>query len=292
MRKLKMSIKEILFKVTKLRPCNEFYGNALGFAVEQSETNSATTFAPTDNVDHAKLRFEIDNTLSNYRSSSHDVYWKVGLTMPDVRLGRKFLMDKAGVHISQPKQFRDIGYLCHTTDPNGLSLELLQFDFESNYKPYEAKLEKPMHQPVGVGQLTLRINNIEENLLFYRDCLGMKLLSIQKVDSNGFTLYFFGPEPLEGGESLDLESVALREPLWRYPFTSLELLHSLAESTEKFDDTCNKVGFKKVVIEVTNLDAVVERLANAKYVFDKVTMMVKDPNNVPVQLVQAIRTLS
>ena len=35
--------------------------------------------------------------------------------------------------VSDPTQFYDIGYLCHLTDPDGFSIELLQHTFEKNF---------------------------------------------------------------------------------------------------------------------------------------------------------------
>ena len=47
-----------------------------------------------------------------------DNYWKIGLTMADLDAIRAELMAK-GIEVSEPRQFRDIGYLCHLTNPDG-----------------------------------------------------------------------------------------------------------------------------------------------------------------------------
>ena len=38
------------------------------------------------------------------------------------------------IEVSEPAQFQEIGYLCHTKDPAGYSIKLLQHTFEKNYK--------------------------------------------------------------------------------------------------------------------------------------------------------------
>ena len=48
----------------------------------------------------------------------------------------------------------------------------------------------PLGFPATLGQITLRISDAEASLRFYRDQLGMKLLSRQDVSPYGFVLYF------------------------------------------------------------------------------------------------------
>lgn len=178
-----------------------------------------------------------------YRTSNSDGYWKIGITLPDVGLAVEKLRAQ-GVRVSDPGQFRDIGYLCHLKDPDGLSLELLQHHFESNFQT-----PKPGGGPLGgtakIGQITLRISNPEESLAYYQK-LGMKLLSVQPVEPYRFTLYFLAfteeipPEP-------NLESVNNREWLWQRPYTTLELQHRWKQSCSPAGG--QDLGFRELVFQ-------------------------------------------
>ena len=48
----------------------------------------------------------------------------------------------------------------------------------------------PLGFPATLGQISLRIADADASLSFYRDILGMKLLSRQDVAQYGFVLYF------------------------------------------------------------------------------------------------------
>lgn len=91
-----------------------------------------------------------------------------------------------------------------------------------------------MHElGMSLGQLTLRIRNVEKSLHFYQSVLGMRLLSRQRVEPYRFTLYFLAfvektdevpPCQLPDG-SIDINAVGNREWLWQRPYTTLELQH-------------------------------------------------------------------
>ncbi|KAJ7376561.1 hypothetical protein OS493_034017 [Desmophyllum pertusum] len=132
-----------------------------------------------------------------------------------------------GVDVTSPRQFRDIGYLCHLSDPFGYSIELLQHDSSatsalSAYKP-RCSQTCALGQQTHVGQITLRVSDIEKTLSFYQSALGMKLLSRQNIP-NMFDLYFLACTD-EQPPSDDLNAVEIREWLWRRPYTTLELQH-------------------------------------------------------------------
>ena len=44
-----------------------------------------------------------------------DVYWKIGLSLADVDTARSKLL-RQDVEVTSPRQFRDIGYMCHLCD--------------------------------------------------------------------------------------------------------------------------------------------------------------------------------
>ena len=128
------------------------------------------------------------------------------------------------MQVSEPRQFLDIGYMCHLRDPEGFQIELLQHDFAKNRPAGAGDAGKPLGGGAVIGQITLRVVDIEAALSFYRDRLGMRLLSIQALPQHGFTLYFlaFSDEtPLLA----ELEAAGNREWLWRRPYTTLELQH-------------------------------------------------------------------
>ena len=81
---------------------------------------------------------------------------QIGLSLCDVNLACSKL-GSAGLHVSQPAQFQDIGYVAHLTDPAGYTIELLQHRFEKHQVPTETPdTKKPLGQAVWMGQITLR----------------------------------------------------------------------------------------------------------------------------------------
>ncbi|MEM8949428.1 MAG: VOC family protein, partial [Pseudomonadota bacterium] len=123
-----------------------------------------------------------------------------------------------------PRQFGDIGYMAHLEDPEGFSIELLQHRFQANHRDGDGDPAAALGGGARIGQITLRVKDLEAALSFYRDRLGMTLLSIQPVTDYGFTLYFLAfTEELPPAS--DLEAVGNREWLWQRPYTTLELQH-------------------------------------------------------------------
>eukprot|EP00211_Chloroparvula_japonica_P016943 CAMPEP_0119155782 /NCGR_PEP_ID=MMETSP1310-20130426/51923_1 /TAXON_ID=464262 /ORGANISM="Genus nov. species nov., Strain RCC2339" /LENGTH=284 /DNA_ID=CAMNT_0007148387 /DNA_START=188 /DNA_END=1042 /DNA_ORIENTATION=+ len=167
-----------------------------------------------------------------YNPQRSDAYWKIGLTLPDVARAVDVLREQ-GNAVSEPEQFRDIGFLCHLKDPAGFTIELLQHTFEDTFRVTpplnHVKLESyPLQQPVLVGQITLRVADAVRSLAFYQTLLGMRLLSIQAIPGK-FDLYFLGcttetpPGPVA--------SPSIREWLWQRPYTTLELQHTPSKHT-------------------------------------------------------------
>lgn len=198
---------------------------------------------------------------------STDVYWKIGLSLADVDTARSHLMSH-GVHVTQPRQFRDIGYLCHLNDPFGYSVELLQRDFQHNFCSERIKsFLNPtfaLRQQTHVGQITLRVSDIEKSLRFYESSLGMKLLSRQNIPDM-FDLYFLACTD-EKPPSDNVNDVEIREWLWKRPYTTLELQYWTVKRC-KFNnpDLDRHSGFGALVFTVdtprfeelkTNLNAV------------------------------------
>lgn len=148
-------------------------------------------------------------------------YWKIGVTVPDVDLAVAYLRQN-GVEVSDPKQFLDIGYMCHLKDPEGFVIELLQHDFEGNRPENAADPAAPFAHAC-IGQITLRTGDIAAEDAFCR-AQGMRLLSVQDVDQYGFDLHFYAFTD-EVPPNADLWSVENREWLWKRPYTTLEFQH-------------------------------------------------------------------
>ena len=117
--------------------------------------------------------------------------------------------------------------MCHLSDPFGFSLELLQHDFQSSVtsERVQASLEPNLAigQQAHIGQITLRVSDINRSFQFYQSTLGMKLPFIQSIP-NMFNLYFLACTD-ERPPSDDVNAVEIREWLWKRPYTTLELQH-------------------------------------------------------------------
>ncbi len=156
-----------------------------------------------------------------YRPGETDVYWKIGVTVPDVDVARGRLMAR-GVEVTEPRQFYEIGYLCHLDDPDGYCIELLQHRFSDNHTPQPEDDKYLLGCQPALGQVSLDVSDIDASLAFYRDSLGMRLLSRQAVPGRGFTLYFLAHTD-ERPPAPSVDAVGNREWLWRRPYTTLEL---------------------------------------------------------------------
>ena len=202
----------ISFKVADLPAVVGFYREVLGMV---GDANSLG-YGPSD----ARLTF-LSDSVEPHMASTDQFYWKIGITVRDLDHAVRYLRS-AGVKVSDPVQFRDIGYLCHLKDPAGLVIELLQQGFEGHAG--DAGTGHPIGGQAVFAHITLRITDIQHTREWCENELGLRLLSIQPVTDYGFTLYFYAwsdeqlPDP-------ELTSVTNREWLWARPYTILELQH-------------------------------------------------------------------
>mmetsp|Transcript_20875 Transcript_20875/g.25838 ORF Transcript_20875/g.25838 Transcript_20875/m.25838 type:complete len:303 (-) Transcript_20875:53-961(-) len=230
-----------------------FYQNAIGMAVLR-ETKTATKrvvwLGFPSNQESSALEFHIAQKCQPYEAiESKDTYWKIGLALQDVDLGRKCLLQN-GISVTQPRQFRDIGYLCHFTDPVGYKVELLQEDFESNVRSIMSPdPQYPLGQPSTIGQITLRVKSAKESIEFYNNTFGMRLLSRQSVGSH-FVLYFLG-FTADILPNADINAVENREWLWKRPYTTLELLYD-ESSTTYTSASEDQHGFEGISLEISS----------------------------------------
>merc|ERR1712228_248440 len=76
----------------------------------------------------ANLEFHFDENFKQIASNQNDAYWKIGIVAPDIDELRQSLLSQ-NIAVGKASQFLDIGYLCHLSDPNGQTIELLQHTF-------------------------------------------------------------------------------------------------------------------------------------------------------------------
>ncbi|MFT5470609.1 MAG: lactoylglutathione lyase [Verrucomicrobiales bacterium] len=196
----------------------EFYVETLGMRLVDENDRSDYSLSYESG---AKLKLRQRKESARYDPTVQDAYWKIGISIADVDIAREQLL-KQNIEVTQPQQFLDIGYLCHFDDPDGYCIELLQHRFESNHRPRPPVESEPLGNKPIIGQVSLNVASIEDSLAFYRDRLGLNLLSRQKVPSRGFTLYFLG-DCEEKPPSDDVDAVEIREWLWQLRSTVLEL---------------------------------------------------------------------
>ncbi|NNF78479.1 MAG: VOC family protein [Rhizobiales bacterium] len=212
-----MKLSRTCLKVRNAAGLSNFYTAVLGMRKLGSEDSPAFGYVE----EQCLLEFH-EVELQPYQPASDDLYWKIGITLQNLDSAVKYL-NAQGWPVSAPRQFRDIGYLCHLQDPEGFQVELLQQGFEGNHG-FPAASGHPIGGQATLAHLTLRVADIEAIKGLCEGELGMRLMSVQPVPERGFCLYFYSwnDEPLPDP---DLEAVANREWLWARPYTLLELQH-------------------------------------------------------------------
>ncbi len=196
-----------------------FYTQHLGMTVDRSGEVLQVGYGGHA----ARLELRPSPSPVPYVHDASDEYWKIGITLRNVDMAFEQL-SRAGVSVTRPRQFLDIGYMCHLTDPEGFQIELLQHTFEGQPPTLPGNPDLPLGGGAQIGQITLRVVDLDDALAFYRRSLGMRLLSKQIVTGRGFTLYFLAFTDETPPDS-DIEAVANRPWLWQRPYTTLELQH-------------------------------------------------------------------
>ncbi len=221
---------------------SEFYTEHLGMSARQVGEHIHLGYGGQS----AELILSQSPSNQPYAYSRQDEYWKIGITLPNIDLAYDQLSAK-GIPITQPRQFKDIGYLCHITDPEGFQIELLQHTFTEQPRTQEGDPDLPLGGGALIGQITLRTTNIEKDLAHYQDELGMKLLSIQPVTEFGFDLYFLGfTEDIP--PNADLKAVENRPWLWQRPYTTLEIQHILNKNTDLKISSATDTGYQGLLL--------------------------------------------
>lgn len=211
-----MHLARVILSVRSPKDLARFYTTYLGMS-ERVEDD--VIILGYDGID-AALELRQASSDRVYAHGHSDRYWKIGITLPDLNLAHTQLRE-AGLAVSDPNQFGDIGYMCHLSDPEGYAIELLQHHFQGNCDRAAGDPDKALGGGARIGQITLRTSDLDQALAFYRDRLDMRLLSIQPVEKFSFTLYFLAFTD-ERPPHEDLEAVGNREWLWQRPYTTLE----------------------------------------------------------------------
>ncbi|WP_299483691.1 VOC family protein [uncultured Roseibium sp.] len=163
-----------------------------------------------------------------YKPQGADLYWKIALSVPNIELAISQLKAR-GVPCSEPKQFRDVGYLAKAVDPEGFTIELIDHWFQGE-RPDIPVDRTRLGGGAHLSLVTLRtadISAIEPDLLGW----GMTPLSIQPVEPFGFTLYFYAFTD-EVPPNADIRAVVNRTWVYQRPYTVLEIQHVDALKSE------------------------------------------------------------
>ncbi len=225
---------EICLQVHDLEAQGRFYRDLLGMSVFAAgrlgfdEQGCCLSLRPGAKAPH--------------KADAEGLYWKIGITLRDLDHAVSYLKDR-GWPVSEPRQFRDIGYMSHLHDPEGFAIELLQQGFVGAAEP--AGAGHPIGGQATLAHLTLRTVDQTAMTSLFEQRLGMRLLSHQPVKDLGFSLFFYAwsdealPDP-------DLEAVANRPWLWARPYGLVEVQH--LESGERLNPpdpaTAGVTGFR------------------------------------------------
>jgi hypothetical protein len=114
-----------------------------------------------------------------YQPRPNDLYWKVTLAVPNIKLAHQQLTDK-GISVGILRQFRDVGYLAHFQNPENFTIELIEHIFlgERRHEPTDPKC---LGGGVHLNLLTLKTANIKP-IQEACSAWGITLLSIQPVE--------------------------------------------------------------------------------------------------------------
>ncbi len=232
------SLAGLVLQVTSPERLAEFYVQHLGMRLSGKEDELRLGYDLTD----AYLALRPSRSPAAYKHHPNDHYWKIGITLPNIDVAYAQLKVK-GINVTEPRQFRDIGYLCHITDPEGFQVELLQHTFEGQPRTSDGDEKLPLGGGARIGQITLRTTDLETELDHYQTQMGMTLLSIQSVPDYDFDLYFLAFTN-ETPPHADLTSVQNREWLWQRPYTLLELQHRLKPGAIITPAAAKKTGYE------------------------------------------------
>lgn len=223
-----------------------FYRRVLGMATQDS---GGLGYSGRE----MNLRFVQSET--HYGPQPSDLYWKIAVSVPNIELAYQQLVAREA-RVSEPHQFRDVGYLAHVTDPEGFTVELIEHWFQGD-RPSQSVDKTLLGGGPHISLLTLRtadIASVEPNLL----AAGMTPLGVQPVAPYGFTLYFYGFTE-ETPPQADLAAVENGTWLYRRPYTVLEIQH-VHELDAETHPLSQAGGFVGVTVRPSTPAICIERL--------------------------------
>ena len=242
-----MKIARIRYHVPSLEGLESFYCGHLGMQSFQTDGRLVVGY----DSQQCLLEFT-QGDYQPYEAAPDSFYWKIGITFRDLDKAVAELR-RQGLAVPDPRQFLDVGYLCHLRDPNGFSIELLQQGFEGNHTAVETGGEHPIAVQATLAHVTLRVTNLPAIQSLCEQTLDMRLMSVQRISLPGrkFDLHFYA----WSNESLpipDVEAVANREWLYARPYTILEIQHLIVPEAEITKQRAEESGFAALVIEDAN----------------------------------------
>lgn len=239
-----MKIARCRYNVPSLDSLEAFYCGLLGMQRFDAKDSLVLGYDPRQCL----LEF-CTGDYRPFRTSNNSFYWKIGITVRDLDQVVAGLRAR-GLWISDPRQFLDVGYLCHLHDPNGFPIELLQQGFQGNHSPVETQTAHPLAAQAILAHITLRTSNLSASQKLYEQRLNMRLMSRQRITlpERKFDLYFYGwsdetlPEP-------NVESVANREWLYARPHSFVELQHLVEPPTPVVGPISSQSGFAGLCVQ-------------------------------------------
>lgn len=182
-----MKIARCRYRVPDLTDLVRFYCDDLGMRRFASDSGLLVGY----DTRQCLLEFQIHDGAPR-RATANSLYWKIGITFRNLDLAVSQLRAR-GLSISDPRQFLDVGYLCHLQDPNGLPIELLQQGFEGNHASVASSGAHPIAAQATLAHVTLRATDIAAVSVLCEQQLNMRLMSRQRVSlpARRFDLYFY-----------------------------------------------------------------------------------------------------
>jgi len=236
-----MTLSRHCLRVVDPQNLAEFYTDTLGMR------NFSAAHAPLLGFDAERCLVELHaGAAQPFEPAPRNFYWKIGITVGNLDQAVDHLK-QAGWPVSEPRQFRDIGYLCHLRDPQGFTIELLQQGFQGHEKP--ATAGHAIGGQATLAHITLRVSDITSARTACEQTLGLRLLSVQPVPEHGFCLYFYSADD-ELPPDADLQAVDNREWLWERPYALLELQHVFDGGVTSPIIGADQAGFMGLAIQV------------------------------------------
>ena len=199
-----------------------------------------------------------------YQEKRLDNYWKFSLFVSDIERIYGIMHNKRYT-IGEAYQFRNIGYLSHTKDPENHQIEFIQKTFKFKGSSIAPNSTYPLLECPEFGLITIRSKDPLKSIRFYESIFEMKLYVRMYVDrGNGFTLYFLGKKELQV-PNLDIDAIENREWMYQQKEIFIEIQHYWGSEYDKNFALGNTepLGFRAMVFHISSLRTLKEKLEKA-----------------------------